>query len=198
VAAAFHLTNLGGQSREDSLIEMLAPKQLLLLDNCEHLLGSAARLVSRIEGACPGVVVLATSREGMAIDGEQLIALPPLDAGTSTDDIEQLVQTDAVSLFVERARRVKTDFTLTPRNARAVVKVCQRLDGVPLAIELAAARVIALSPADLLNRLDRRFQLLAGGRRGAVGRHATLSAAAAPSNERPSSIWSPAWFPARS
>ena len=88
-----------------------------------------------------------------------------------------LVHTDAVSLFVERARRVKADFALTDSNARAVVEICQRLDGVPLAIELAAARVIALSPADLLSRLDRRFELLAGGRRGAVGRHATLRAA---------------------
>jgi predicted ATPase len=178
VASAFHVTSLCGQSRKDSLVEMLVPKQLLLvLDNCEHLLTSAARLVSRIEQTCPNVAVLATSREGMAIDGEHLIALPPLDAGTPDDDLELLVQTDAVNLFVERARRVKTDFTLTPQNARAVVEVCQRLDGVPLAIELAAARLIALSPADLLARLDRRFKVLAGGRRGAVGRHATLRAA---------------------
>jgi tetratricopeptide (TPR) repeat protein len=136
-----------------------------------------AQIVSRIERSCPGVVVLATSREGMAIDGEQLIALPPLAAGRHDDDIDDLVHTDAVSLFVERARKVKADFALTETNARAVVEICQRLDGVPLAIELAAARVIALSPADLLGRLDRRFELLAGGRRGAVGRHATLRAA---------------------
>ncbi len=103
------------------------------------------------------------------IDGEQLIALPPLAAGEPGDDIDDLMRTDAVSLFVERARRVKADFALTESNAQAVVEICQRLDGVPLAIELAAARVIALSPADLLQRLDRRFELLAGGRRGAVG-----------------------------
>ena len=167
-----------GQSLEDVLVEMLAHKQLLLvLDNCEHVLGAVARLVSRIERECPGVVVLATSREGLAIDGEQLIALPPLEAGAAGDDIDRLVQTDAVSLFVERARQVKADFALTENNSRAVVEICQRLDGVPLAIELAAARVIALSPAELLRRLDRRFQLLAGGRRGAVERHATLRAA---------------------
>jgi predicted ATPase/class 3 adenylate cyclase len=178
VAAAFHLARAGGQSREDSLIELLASKQLLLvLDNCEHLLGSTARLVSRIERSCPGVAVLATSREGMAIEGEHLIALPPLNAGTPEDDPAQLVQTDAVNLFVERTRRVKTTFALTPQNTRVVVEVCQRLDGVPLAIELAAARLIAMSPADLLARLDRRFKVLAGGRRGAVGRHATLRAA---------------------
>ena len=177
-AAVFGLANRSGQSLENSLIEQLAPKQLLLvLDNCEHLLGSVARLVTRIERACPRVVVLATSREGMAIEGEQLIALPPLEAGEPGEDVGSLVHTDAVCLFVERARRVKADFALSPSNAAAVVEVCQRLDGVPLAIELAAARVIALSPAELVRRLDRRFQVLAGGRRGAVERHATLRAA---------------------
>ena len=178
VAAVFQLPNPSGQTREELLVEMLALKQLLLiLDNCEHLLGAVARLVTRIEKSCPGVTVLTTSREGVVIDGEQLIALPPLDAGMPEDDLAQLVQTDAVSLFVERARRVKTDFTVTPQNAHAVVEICQRLDGVPLAIELAAARLIALSPSDLLARLDRRFKVLAGGRRGAIGRHATLRAA---------------------
>jgi predicted ATPase/class 3 adenylate cyclase len=178
IAQVFHPTNRSGQSLEDGLVEILSEKRLLLvLDNCEHVLVPVAHLVSRIEHSCPGVAVLATSREGMAIDGEQLIALPPLAAGEPGDDIENLVRTDAVSLFVERARRVKSDFALIENNSRAVVEICQRLDGVPLAIELAAARVIALSPADLLRRLDRRFELLAGGRRGAVGRHATLRAA---------------------
>jgi predicted ATPase/class 3 adenylate cyclase len=178
IAAVFHLTNRGGPSLEESLVETLAQKEVLLvLDNCEHLLGAVARLVTRIERACPSVVVLATSREGMAIDGEQLIALPPLATGEPDEELERLMDTDAVSLFVERARHVKADFTLTQGNARAVVEVCQRLDGVPLAIELAAARVIALSPAELVQRLNRRFHVLAGGRRGAVERHATLRAA---------------------
>jgi predicted ATPase/class 3 adenylate cyclase len=178
VAAAFRLTNRSGQTIDESLLEMLANKHLLLiLDNCEHLIGAAARLVTRIERECPGVVMLATSREGLAVDGEQLIALPPLQAGAPSDDIDRLRATDAVSLFVERARHVKADFALTDSNARAVVEICQRLDGVPLAIELAAARVIALAPTELARRLDRRFQLLAGGRRGAVERHATLRAA---------------------
>ena len=178
VAAAFHLAGRGGPSVEDSLIEMLAPKQLLLvLDNCEHVLESAARLVTRIERECPGVTVLATSREGLAIDGEQLIALPPMEVGEPGDDVGRLAHTDAVSLFVERARNIKADFGLSDGNAEAVVEICRRLDGVPLAIELAAARVIALNPAELLRRLDHRFKVLAGGRRGAVGRHATLRAA---------------------
>jgi predicted ATPase len=104
---------------------MMAPKQLLLvLDNCEHLLGATARLVTRIEQACPDVSVLATSREGLAVEGEQSIALPPLAAGEPGDAIERLVHTDAVSLFVERARRAKADFDLAGRNAGAVVEVC--------------------------------------------------------------------------
>ncbi len=178
VAETFHLTPRSGQSLEDSLIDQLSHKQLLLvLDNCEHVLGSVARLVTRIERKCPGVAVLATSREGMAIDGEQVIALPPLEVGEPGEDIERLIQTDAVSLFVERARQGKAGFALIHANGAAVVEVCQRLDGVPLAIELAAARVIALSPAELVRRLDRRFHVLAGGRRGAVERHATLRAA---------------------
>ncbi len=177
VAATFRLAR-SGPSLEASLLDMLANKELLLvLDNCEHLVGATAKLVTRMERRCPGIVVLATSREGLAVDGEQLIALPPLEAGTPDDDLEILIATDAVNLFVERARHVKADFALNADNARSVAQICQRLDGVPLAIELAAARVIALSPAELVRRLDRRFQVLAGGRRGAVERHATLRAA---------------------
>ena len=158
VAAAFHLAIRGASSPEDSLIEMLAQKQMLMVvDNCEHIVGAVSRLVARIERECPGVAVLATSREGLAIDGEQLIALPPLKTGEPGDDIGQLVSTDAVNLFVERARRVKAEFMLTDESSRAVVEICQRLDGVPLAIELAAARVLALSPAELVRRLDRKY-----------------------------------------
>jgi predicted ATPase/class 3 adenylate cyclase len=178
VAEVFRFTGRAGQSLEDALLEMLAPKQtLLVLDNCEHVLGAVAPLVSRIERQCPSIVILATSREGLAIDGEQILALPPLDAGQPGEDIERLIHTDAISLFVERARQVKADFAVSSNNSRAVIDICQRLDGVPLAIELAAARVMALSPAELLRRLDRRFQLLSGGRRGAIERHATLRAA---------------------
>ncbi|KUI44515.1 hypothetical protein AU197_04285 [Mycobacterium sp. IS-1590] len=178
VAAVFRLSSRAGQPLDELLLEMLENKRLLLvLDNCEHLIGAAARLVSRIERDCPDVVVLATSREGLAVDGEQLIALPPMNVGLPDDALETLLNTDAVKLFVERARAVNADFALSQHNSRAVAEICQRLDGVPLAIELAAARVIALSPAELAQRLDRRFQLLAGGRRGAVERHATLRAA---------------------
>ncbi len=178
VAAAFRLTARGGQTLEQSLVDAFATNQLLLvIDNCEHVLGAVARWVARIERSCPEVTVLATSREGLAIEGEQILAVPALAAGQPGDELERLLHTDAVRLFVERARAVKADFALSPGNAAAVVEVCQRLDGVPLAIELAASRVIALSPAELARRLDRRFSVLAGGRRGAVERHATLRAA---------------------
>jgi predicted ATPase/class 3 adenylate cyclase len=178
VAGVFRLAGRSGQALEDTLLEMLSQKQMLLvLDNCEHVLGAAARLVTRMERECRGAQVLATSREGLAIDGEQMLALPPLEVGKPGEDIERLIHADAVSLFVERARQVKADFTLHDNNSRAVVDICHRLDGVPLAIELAAARVMALSPAELLRRLDRRFQVLSGARRGAIERHATLRAA---------------------
>ena len=178
VAEVVRVTGRAGQSLEDSLLDMFSQKQMLLvLDNCEHVLGSVARFVSRIERQCPGIRVLATSREGLAIDGEWILALAPLEAGQPGEDIERLIHTDAISLFVERARQVKADFALSDNNSRAVVDICQRLDGVPLAIELAAARVMALSPAELLRRLDRRFQVLSGGRRSAIERHATLRAA---------------------
>jgi predicted ATPase/class 3 adenylate cyclase len=178
VVSAFRAANVAGQLTEDSLIEMLTQKRLLLvLDNCEHVLGPIAGLVSRLERECPGVTVLATSREGMAIEGEQLIALPPLTVAQLDEDIDRLLESDAVNLFVQRAQQVKAGFSLNPGNAGSVVEVCSRLDGVPLAIELAAARVIAMSPIELVARLDRRFQVLAGARRGAVERHATLRAA---------------------
>jgi predicted ATPase len=178
VISAFRAANVAGQSTEDALVEMLAQKQLLLLlDNCEHVLGPVAALVSRLERECPGVVILATSREGMAIDGEQLMALPPLAVAEPGADIDRLLQADAINLFVQRAQQVNADFSLNLGNAESVVEVCARLDGVPLAIELAAARVIAMSPSELASRLDRRFQVLAGARRGAIERHATLRAA---------------------
>ncbi len=146
VAAVFG-HNRTGPSLMESMVEMLAHKQvLLLLDNCEHVLGATAELVSDIERSCPGVVVLATSREGMAIDGEQLVALPPLDVGKPGEEIGPCCRPTRSACSSDRARRVKADFELTRENADAVVEICRRLDGVPLAIELAAARVIALSP----------------------------------------------------
>jgi predicted ATPase/class 3 adenylate cyclase len=177
-AAVFGLTARAGESLQASLVEFLRTKQLLLVvDNCEHLLESVADLVENLERSCVGVVVLATSREGLALDGEQNLTVPSLTAPAVDADLETIAQSDAVELFVQRAQRADVDFVLTGENAAAVVEVCRRLDGVPLAIELAAARITTMSPAELARGLDRRFDTLAGGRRRAVQRHQTLRAA---------------------
>jgi predicted ATPase/class 3 adenylate cyclase len=166
VAAALGASSRTEAAVIDTLIRFLRPKSLLMvLDNCEHLLDAAANLVRTLEGACPNLVILATSREGLGIRGERLVAVP------------SLVAADSELLFVGRAEAAKHDFALSDANLAAVREVCRRLDGVPLAIELAAARVSVLSPAQIAARLDQRFALLAGGERGAIERHATLRAA---------------------
>ena len=120
--------------------------------------------------------MLATSREGLGVDGERILAVPSLAAPRVDASADEVAASDAVRLFAERARALKADFEITRDNAAAVAQVCRRLDGMPLAIELAAARVPAMNPAELAARLDSRFQVLAGGRRGKVERHQTLRA----------------------
>ena len=162
----------------DSLIDFLRTKQLLLVvDNCEHLLEAVADVVDMLERSCSGLVVLATSREGLALDGERVVPVPSLNGPAASADLDAAARADAVHLFVDRARGVDPDFALTAGNVAAVVQVCRRLDGVPLAIELAAARINTMSPTELARGLDRRFETLAGGRRRAVQRHQTLRAA---------------------
>jgi predicted ATPase/DNA-binding SARP family transcriptional activator len=145
--------------------EFLFPRQsLLLLDNCEHVIGETAHIVDRLLARCPGVHVLATSREPLAIAGEALWPLAPLAID------------DARDLFVARARGVAPGFTTDDATDAAIRALCTHLDGLPLAIELAAARVRAFTPADLLARLDDRFRLLTGGSRAALPRQQTLRA----------------------
>jgi predicted ATPase/class 3 adenylate cyclase len=178
VAAVFSVTARGGQSTRDALVEFLRNKELLLvLDNCEHLLAGAAALAAVLERSCARLVILATSREGLGIDGERLVPVPPFAAPDADADLETITDAEAVRLFADRAAAVKPGFMVTAENAAAVAAVVRRLDGVALAIELAAARVPAMTPAELARRLDRRFAVLAGGRRGAVERHQTLRAA---------------------
>ena len=178
VAAVFSVTARGGQSTRDALVEFLRNKELLLvLDNCEHLLAGAAALAMVLERSCARLVILATSREGLGIDGERLVPVPPFAAPDADADLETITDAEAVRLFADRAVAVKPGFMVTAENAAAVAAVVRRLDGVALAIELAAARVPAMTPAELARRLDRRFAVLAGGRRGAVERHQTLRAA---------------------
>ena len=178
VAALFSVTPRAAETVEEAVVEFLRHKELLLvLDNCEHLLEPVAHLVNTLERSCPRLVVLATSREGLGVDGERILPTASLSAPPADAAPQRMMEADAVRLFVERAVAVKADFALSDENAAAVGQVCRRLDGVPLAIELAAARVPAMTPAELAERLDRRFQVLAGGRRGAVERHQTLRAA---------------------
>jgi predicted ATPase/class 3 adenylate cyclase len=162
----------------ETLLEFLRAKELLLvLDNCEHLTRPVAALVRQVEETCPGVRVLATSREGLKVPGEQLVMVVAFDVPGDDNDLDAIGGCDAVRLFVERGRAVRPDFVLDMDNAGGVARLCRRLDGLPLAIELAAARLAVLTPDELARRLDQRFRLLTGGERTAVERHQTLRAA---------------------
>ena len=177
IAAVFNLIPRGGATLEEILVEFLRTKQVLLvIDNCEHLLEAVADLIDTLERACGGLVVLATSREGLGLEGEQNLTVPSLATPAAAATLEEIEASDAVSLFVQRAKRADADFVLDASTAPAVLQLCRRLDGVPLAMELAAAQIGAMTPAELAAGLDRRFETLAGGRRRAVQRHQTLRA----------------------
>jgi predicted ATPase/DNA-binding CsgD family transcriptional regulator len=166
VARALGLPDQPGRSAADTLLRFVGDRQmLLLLDNCEHLLAASATLVNRLLGACPELKVLATSREPIGVAGEVTWRVPSLSL---TDE--------AVELFTDRARLVRPAFSVTDTNRATVAEICRRLDGMPLAIELAAARVRALSPVEILDGLHDRFRLLSSGARTAVPRQQTLRA----------------------
>ena len=148
---------------------------LVVLDNCEHLLGAAADLADALLAAADGVRLVATSREGLGIEGERLYAVRSMTVPDAKADARSLEDSDAVRLFVDRARAARRDFTAGPEHAAAIAEICRRLDGIPLALELAAARVKALSVDQIRARLDDRFRLLTGGR-SAVPRQQTLLA----------------------
>jgi predicted ATPase len=167
VAAVLGVAQQPGKSIEQSVVGALAGQQLLLiLDNCEHLIDAAASLAGLIITQCKQVDVLATSREALMVDGERIRPVPSLG-------FRDGAQSPAVALFADRARSVAPDFALES-DGEAVSEICRRLDGIPLAIELAAARVRAMSPAQIRDRLDERFRLLTGGSRRALERHQTL------------------------
>jgi predicted ATPase/DNA-binding CsgD family transcriptional regulator len=149
---------------------------LLVVDNCEHLLDAAARLVGDLIRAAPGVYVIATSREPLSVAGEHVLPVPPLHlpAAEAAEPLARLRGNEAVRLFTERAAAASGGFELTDANQAAVVELCRRLDGLPLAIELAAVRIRALSPQQIRDRLRDRFDLLTGGSRAALARHHTL------------------------
>jgi non-specific serine/threonine protein kinase len=180
VAAALGLQSGPGEPALATLTRALARRRLLLLlDNCEHVAEAAATLAATLLRACPGVRVLTTSREALRVGGETIWRVPPLatPGPEQRPEPDALHSTEAVRLFLERARAASPDFALTAGNAAAVAQVCHQLDGLPLAIELAAARVASLGVETLARRLDERFRLLTGGDRTALPRQQTLRAA---------------------
>jgi predicted ATPase/DNA-binding XRE family transcriptional regulator len=179
VAVVFGLKEEATQSLLDTLINALRERQLLLvLDSCEHLVTASAGLVEDLLQTCPALRILSTSREALGVPGEQPFYVPSLSIPDRSArlPVEALQSYEAVRLFIERAASVSPQFALTSENASAVTEVCQRLDGIPLAIELAAARLRLLAVEQIAERLDDSFRLLAGGNRTALPRHQTLQA----------------------
>ena len=178
VAGALEVSERPGQGLADTLVEDLRDKRLLLvMDNCEHLVEASARLIDDILDSCPRLRVLATSREPLGVSGEVNWVVPSLslpDNGEST--IESRMRYEAVRLFVDRARLRLPDFELTRENAGAVVRVCRKLDGIPLAIELATARMGALAVEQVAQRLEVSLDVLKGASRSAAPRQQTLRA----------------------
>lgn len=178
VASVFAVPEAPGRPASESVIDALRSRELtVILDNCEHVIESAAILAGQLVTGCPRVAVVSTSREPLRIAGEQVyrvpsLSLPPADGR----DAARIADSEAVCLFVDRACRQRPDFALDADNCDAVARLCRRLDGIPLAIELAAARIRAMPVAEIEKRLDQRFALLAGGNRGALPRQQTLEA----------------------
>jgi predicted ATPase len=168
VAAVLGITQQPGRSVAESVAAALEGRvRLLVFDNCEHVVDSVADLVEAILAASATVTILATSREGLGVSDEQLSRVPSLDVNSGAESA-------AVNLFVDRAQSVVSDFSLAPPGeADAAVELCRRLDGIPLAIELAASRMASMTAIEVRDRLDQRFRLLVGSRRG-LSRHQTL------------------------
>jgi non-specific serine/threonine protein kinase len=174
VARAAGIT-LGLEAEFETLVRRLKGRQILfLLDNCEHLVGSVATVVTNLLLACPNVSVLATSRERLNVEGETVFRVPPLQLPKSSAAMEEALTADSIRFFIDRARSVRPDLLVNESSTEAIASICRRLDGMPLSIELAAARVITLSPVEILPRLDDRFRLLTGGRRHAIPRQQAL------------------------
>ncbi|HEU0297116.1 MAG TPA: adenylate/guanylate cyclase domain-containing protein [Anaerolineales bacterium] len=177
IASIFKLREVQGVSLNDVLMDYLRGKHLLLiLDNCEHLVEACAELSERLLYACPNLKIIASSREALGIAGETVYRVPSLSLPPEESPANSLLEFESVQLFVERAARAQSHFHLTEHNAFAVAQICSRLDGIPLAIELAAARVKLFTPEQIAERLDDRFKLLTGGSRTALPRQQTLRA----------------------
>lgn len=178
IATALRVHPRQDDTLDNAIIDSLrARESLLLLDNCEHLLEPLSGIVGRIMQSAPRVVIVATSREPLAVAGERLWPVDPLafaDDANSGRSVEDLADIPAIKLFVERAVAADPQFVLDASTAPAVTEICRRLDGIPLAIELAASRARTIDIAEIAKRLDQRFRLLKGGQRGPDPRHQTL------------------------
>jgi predicted ATPase/class 3 adenylate cyclase len=178
VSAVLGLTGQVGDSAADALIDALDCQDvLILLDNCEHVIDAAAKFCDALMRHCPRIRLIATSREPLGIDGERVyrvpsLSLPPAEAETASD----LAEFDAVRLFADRAKAHDPEFVLSETTGAPVATICRCLDGIPLALELAAARLSSMSLQQICERLDQRFRLLTGGSRSAMPRQQTLQA----------------------
>ena len=179
VASALGVWEVPDRGLTSTLVEYLRPlKVLLLLDNCEHMVEACRALASTLLKSCPSLQIVATSREALGTPGEIAWPVPSLSVPNPRDthSVESVVHYEAVALFMDRALFRRPDFSLRPENVTAVAQLCHRLDGIPLAIELAAARVKVLSVEQILTLLDERFRLLTGGTEVTLPRHQTLRA----------------------
>lgn len=180
LAVALGVREQPGQPLLSSLVDHLRPRQALaVFDNCEHLVTPVAKLAETVLRSCPRVRIMATSREALTVPGEMVFRVHslPVPDPRNLPPLDELSEYGAVRLFVERARAVEPGFSLVARLATAVVRICHQLDGIPLAIELAAARVKVLAVEQIAQRLSDRFRLLTGGSRTALPQHQTLRAA---------------------
>ena len=176
LARTIGVSEAAGPSATEALIEAIAARHLLLLlDNCEHLVETVARLAARMLAACPRLSVLATSREPLSLSGEIVYRLQPLRL-PAADDLNSLAESEAANLFIERANKQGSRLTLTETSAPAIASICRALDGIPLALELGAARLRSLSLAELDTRIRARFRVLSGNTRDAPPRQQTLRA----------------------
>ncbi|HWF74560.1 MAG TPA: hypothetical protein VG186_14515, partial [Solirubrobacteraceae bacterium] len=180
VAAALSVREVPGMSFADAVATCIGERPwLLVMDNCEHVLEACVELVDVLLATCPGLRVVATSREPLQLDGEKVWQVPTLLTPPQAEQpaVEALLDYASVRLFVERAAGIEPGFALNGYVAPAVAEICRRLDGIPLAIELAAARTPLLTPAEIARRLDHRFDLLTGGSSGLLSHHQTLESA---------------------
>jgi predicted ATPase/class 3 adenylate cyclase len=177
VVASLGVSQQPGLSLDASIVELLRMRSaLLVFDNCEHIIDDVGALAGAILGRCPRVRILSTSREALALDAERVWPLRSLSVPSGDDVLEELESSEAALLFIDRVRASVQGFTVDASNAPAIAEICRRLDGIPLALVLAAARASAMSPGEIASHLDERFRLLTGGRRQGVERHRTLRA----------------------